>query len=343
MANKPNQLKRPGEFDLIERFFAPLTGDGSFGLKDDAAVISPKVGYDTVITQDAILEQVHFFSDDPLDLIAKKALRVNVSDIIAKGANPTHYSIALGVPDWMEEKHFVAFSAGLREDQGQYGVTLTGGDTYRSQDRLAVSVTMLGELPVGSYVSRLGARTGDLIFVTGTIGDAQLGLELRKSLVHFPPDGTFSIEQRELIQRQILPNPPMGIQSVIRQFATASMDVSDGLIGDLQKLCLASNVAATVFEENIPTSKEARHVMESEAEPNGTVSAIRRSMLTGGDDYQCLFTVPCARRADLLKEALNRGLHVSQIGEVSPGPSGELAVLSNGKQVLFENGSYSHF
>ena len=171
-------MTRSGEFDWIATYLAPLAAKNSFGLRDDAALLDVPDGQSLIVTQDAIAEGIHFLPNDPLDLVARKALRVNISDIVAKGARPLAYSMALGVPDAWQDSDMRLFAEGLAADQAAYGLGLTGGDTFRSPERLSVSVTMFTLIGEKAYRSRLGAKPGDLIFVTGTIGNAAFGLQV---------------------------------------------------------------------------------------------------------------------------------------------------------------------
>src|SRR5690606_19603926 len=172
----PERSERPGEFGMIARYLRPLASDpGAFGLTDDAAALAPEPGFDLVLTKDMVAAGVHFFADDPAASIARKALRVNLSDLAAKGAEPIGYLLGLALPaDWTED-WMAEFSAGLAEDQKRYGLSLLGGDTVKSPDGLMLSVTAIGQVPSGGIVRRAGAQAGDLIVVSGTIGDAALG------------------------------------------------------------------------------------------------------------------------------------------------------------------------
>src|SRR5580704_7148056 len=236
-----------GEDHLIARYFRPLATDpGALGLLDDAATITPPPGSDVVLKADAIVGGVHFFPDDPPDMIAKKALRVNLSDLAAKGASPAGFLLSLALPrtvggDWLE-----AFARGLGEDVQAYDCPLLGGDTDRTPGPVTISIAAFGLLPCGTMVRRSGARPGDLVVVTGTIGDAALGLLVRRD-----PDtaGRWRLDHRQrdhLIGRYLLPQPRNAVAEALRQHASAAMDVSDGLVGDLGKLCAVSGMAADI-------------------------------------------------------------------------------------------------
>ncbi|MBN9025943.1 MAG: thiamine-phosphate kinase, partial [Rhizobiales bacterium] len=262
---------------MIARYLRPLAEDpGAFGLTDDAALMRPEPGFDLVLTKDMVAAGVHFFPDDPPESIARKALRVNLSDLAAKGANPVGYLLGLALPaDWTED-WMAGFSAGLGDDQQRYGIPLLGGDTVKSPDGLMLSITALGQVPAGRIVRRSGAEVGDLIVVSGTIGDAALGLRLRLGTL----DGAAAGEgASHLLDRYLHPQPRLGLAEAVRDHAHASLDISDGLIGDLSHVTRASGVSAVVDAARIPLSQPARALVERDL----TAFA---SVLTGGDDYE---------------------------------------------------------
>jgi len=228
-------MSRSGEFDWISRYLAPLTGEHSFSLQDDAALLPVDSDKQLIVTQDAVLEGIHFLTDDPVDTIAQKALRVNVSDCLAKGANPLAYSLALGVPDRWTDADMACFAEGLAHDQKEFGIYLTGGDTYRSPERLCVSVTLFGEVEQGGYKSRLSAKAGDILAISGTLGNSSLGLLAATGQLKGSREATTT-----LVDHYRVPKLDGTIAPIIAEFATASMDISDGLLGDCKKLFTAS-------------------------------------------------------------------------------------------------------
>src|SRR4029079_5409063 len=232
-----------GEDRLIARFFKPLaTHPGALGLTDDAALLKPPPGCDLVLTTDAIMAGVHFFPDDPPGQLSRKALRVNLSDLAAKGAKPLGFLLSLALPAEVSENWLSAFAAGLKADADAYGCALLGGDTDRTPGPLTISIAMLGTVPKDTMVRRAGAKPGDRIMVTGTIGDAALGVRLRRGAAWKVP-----LDEREyLLSRYLLPQPRTAVAKAVRTNASAAMDISDGLAGDLAKLCRVSGVAATV-------------------------------------------------------------------------------------------------
>lgn len=332
-SKKPNSERpkspRPGEFELIERYFAPLAAHGASGFRDDAFLFSPTPGKSLVLTQDAIAAGVHFFPDDPPDLIARKALRVNLSDLAAKGARPVGFSLALGLPSHWDEEWVAGFSRGLGEDCAGYGVALCGGDTFRSPGGAIISITAWGEIEPGRYRARKGAAPGDRLFVTGKVGDGAVGLLARRGeLAQVDPHVNLV-----LAGRYLLPDPPVGFAALIGEFATASMDVSDGLVGDAAKLAAASGVDLELRLADIPFSGEVRPLLDR---PGITATA-----LTGGDDYQILFTVAEGRVAQLREKAQSAA--VTMIGTVATG-TGKVAVIDRqGREIHFAHASFDHF
>ena len=325
---------RPDEFDLIAKYFAPLSGEGAFGLLDDAALLSVPDGKKLVVTQDALAAGIHFFADDLPRLIAKKALRVNISDLVAKGAIPYAYSIALGLDEDWNEKWIAAFAKGLAEDQAGFDMVLTGGDTYKSPGGTTISITAFGLVDAEDYTSRLGASVGDAIFVTGTIGDAALGLKLKQGEIDSRIFGKH--EKSYLQERYLLPQPTSMMAPVIAEFASASMDISDGLIGDLEKLCKASNVGAETYLPKIPMSAPVSKIVQ-------IIPDHIQTALTGGDDYELLFTVPQNLVTEFRAATYLLPISISKIGIVKEAKDGVVLLNDDGSQLSFENTSYKHF
>ncbi|HUG63161.1 MAG TPA: thiamine-phosphate kinase, partial [Methylomirabilota bacterium] len=243
---------RLSEFELIARVFAPLAGDGSYGLVDDAASYAPPPGMDLVLTKDALAAGVHFFDDDPWDAVARKALRVNLSDLAAKGAEPTGYLLGLGLPDDWTMDNLDAFGRGLAADQQSFGIRLIGGDTIRTPERLVISVTAIGTVPAGAMVRRGGALKGDRVVVSGTIGDAAIGLRLRRDPGLADRLGLSQSAREHLLGRYLLPQPRIVAAAALLEHASAAMDVSDGLVGDLDKMAEASGVGMEIDAGAVP-------------------------------------------------------------------------------------------
>jgi thiamine-monophosphate kinase len=321
---------------LIAKYFKPLATDpGAFGLVDDAAAITPPPGCDLVLKTDAIIGGIHFFPDDPADAVAQKALRVNLSDLAAKGAKPLGCLLSLGMPAGTPESWIAAFSGGLGVDLARFGCPLLGGDTVRTPEAIMVSVAVVGTVPTGKMVRRAGARPGDRIIVTGTIGDAALGLRLRNDRAAAERWNLNNSENDYLAQRYLIPEPRNAIAEALRTFASAAMDVSDGLAGDLQKLCRASGVSADVDAGQVPLSPGARKAFAAE-------TLLIEPILTNGDDYEVLATVPPDRLKAFQAAANNAGVAITDIGLVTAGEQPPRFVL-DGRLLNFARRSFSHF
>jgi thiamine-monophosphate kinase len=323
-----------GEDALIARYFRPLaTAPGAFGLDDDAAALKPN-GDDIVVTTDAIVEGVHFLPDDPPDTVARKALRVNLSDLAAKGATPAGFVLTLALRK-VEEAWLKPFAAALGEDATQFKCPLLGGDTVSTPGPLMVSVTAFGRVPPGKMVHRSGAKPGDRVMVTGTIGDAALGLAiLGGGKVHAAC--TDPAARDALVGRYRVPQPRVAMAEIVRAHANAAMDVSDGLAGDLTKLCGVSDVSAAIDLESIPLSDAARDLVS-----RGIVGL--ETLIAGGDDYEILCAIPEDGVEAFAQAAKRAGVPVSSIGTVIAGSSSPKFIDRQGREIALERGSYSHF
>ena len=324
-----------GEDSLIARYFMPLATDpGAFGLSDDAAVLKA-LGQDIIVTTDAIVEGVHFLPDDPPQTIAKKALRVNLSDLAAKGATPAGFVLTLALRK-VDESWLAAFARGLGEDTSAFTCPLLGGDTVSTPGPLMISITAFGRVPEGRMIHRSGARPGDHVVVTGTIGDAALGLDiLRKGRVATAlANDTTSRDM--LVGRYRMPEPRNALASAIRAHADAAMDVSDGLAGDLAKLCAASTVSATIELAAIPLSKGASTALKAGAV---TLSEI----VSGGDDYEILCTVAPDALKPFVEAARTSGVAVNRIGTIVAGKAAPKFLDAKGAELALTRRSYSHF
>jgi thiamine-monophosphate kinase len=324
-----------GEERLIARYFRPLaTAASAFGLGDDAAALTPPAGCDLVLTTDGVIAGVHFLPTDPPQSIARKALRMNLSDLAAKGAKPVGFLLSIALPANTQESWVAAFAEGLGQDISHYGCPLLGGDTDRTPGRLSISITAFGAVPHGSMVRRATAKPGDIIAVTGTIGDAALGV-----LVHRDADlakqwRLSSAAKDHLQRRYLLPQPRNALAEALRAHASAAMDVSDGLAGDLAKLCRASGLAAVVDVGAVPLSDAARAALAADAK-------LIERILTGGDDYEIVLTLPEAKFRSLRVAAETAGVPLAKIGEVTSGQG--VRFLREGKVLSFAQPSYSHF
>jgi thiamine-monophosphate kinase len=323
-----------GEDSLIARYFRPIATDpGAFQLDDDAAALMPD-GNDIVVTTDAIVEGVHFLPDDPPDTVARKALRVNLSDLAAKGATPAGFVLTLALRN-ADEAWLKPFAAALGEDAAQFGCPLLGGDTVSTPGPVMISVTAFGRVPPGKMVHRGGAKAGDRVMVTGTIGDAALGLAVLKGgKVHA---ATSAIAAREmLVGRYRVPQPRVALAEAVRGHASAAMDVSDGLAGDLAKLCGVSGVSVVIDLPSVPLSDAARDLVS-----RGIVGL--EALIAGGDDYEILCTIPQDRVKGFAAAAQRAGVALSSIGAIVAGVAAPKFVDQQGREIVLERLSYSHF
>jgi thiamine-monophosphate kinase len=313
----------PAEFALIGKHFRPLAGPGALDLADDAALLAPPAGRDLVLTVDAMIGGVHFLPNDPPDLVGRKLLRVNLSDLAAKGAVPIGYLMTVAAPRDTPDAWFAGFAAGLARDQQIFNVSLLGGDTTSTPGPFALSLTILGHVAPGTMVRRVGARPGHGIWVTGTIGDGALGLAVAQGKLTDPTG--------HLLDRYRLPQPRIGL--AIAHVAAAGMDISDGLVQDLGHLCRAGNLAAEIDTTLVPLSDPAR---------NAGADWLPM-ILTGGDDYELLLAVPPEREPALQAAAVAADIAVTRIGSFHPGLPQVMVRGPDGKELALERGGWSHF
>ena len=321
------------EDDLIARLFAPLAGPGGLGLRDDAALIAPPAGMEIVATTDAIVAGVHYFPDDPPASVARKALRTNLSDLAAKGADPLGFLLTLALPPAVPAGWLEAFAAALGADCRAYAIDLLGGDTVRTPGPAMVSIAALGCVPRGAMVRRTGARAGELLYVSGTIGDAAIGLKLRADAA-FAPD-LAADARAELVSRYLEPRPRNALAGALREHASGGMDVSDGFVGDAAKMLAASGVSARVELASVPLSDAARAAIALDP-------SLLDTALTGGDDYELLASVPPRSAAAFEAAARAAGVAVTRVGEVLAGGAAPLFVGNDGGLRTFARGSFSH-
>jgi thiamine-monophosphate kinase len=325
--------ERPSEDSLIARYFAPIAGEGGLGLRDDAACLTPKPGHDLVLTTDALVETVHFLPEDSPASIGRKALGVNVSDLAAKGADPAGFLLTLALPETWTETWLAGFAAGLGEAARDFSCPLLGGDTVKAKGALTLSVTALGQVPTGRMVRRTAAQDGDIICVSGTIGDAALGLLLRRNPTWAAKLSTD--EAAHLADRYLHPQPRYLLAKALRDHASAAMDVSDGLAGDLTKMMRASGKTAVVDLEKVPLSQAVRQAI-------GAEPSLLDAAMTGGDDYEILCTVPQTKLDMLIKQADSVGIPLSAIGRVAAGRDLPVFRMQD-RERRYDAGSYSHF
>jgi thiamine-monophosphate kinase len=321
---------RPSEFALIAELFAPLAqAPGAFGLKDDAAVIAPPAGHELVITTDALVEGVHFLADDPPLFVAKKALRANLSDLAAKGAEGSGYLLTLALPSGVGMKWLAAFAEGLKQDQREFNVSLYGGDTTSTPGPLTIAITAFGFVPKGKMIRRAGAKPGDLVFVSGTIGDAGAGLALLRA----PQEISHAVTDF-LVHRYREPRPRMWLGQALRGIAHAALDVSDGLLADLGHIAEVSGVRIEVQAHRLPLSAALQAVWGSDDEA-------RAKAATAGDDYEIAFTV-APRLADDAIKAARDAAAITEIGRVVAG-QGVALLDAAGREIAVDRKGYTHF
>lgn len=320
-----------GEFDLIARYLAPLSRDaaGSFNLTDDAAAIMVPPGHELIMTTDAMVEGIHFLAKDGAERIARKLLRVNLSDLAAKGATPVGYQLVLGLPA-VDDSWLAAFCAGLAQEQKAYGIALYGGDTVRSPTGILLSATAFGHVPAGGMLRRGGAKAGDDLYVTGSIGDAALGLEVKLNHRLFSSANMLVFDSR-----LHLPTPRVAFGQSLRGVARAAMDVSDGLVQDAGHIAATAGLQAVIQADAVPLSMAARQAVLDDP-------SLLSVVLTGGDDYELLFTAAPEAAVQVGELARAAGLAVSRIGRLQSGDG--VAVLDrDGRPLGLAQGGFQHF
>ncbi|MCK6418509.1 MAG: thiamine-phosphate kinase [Alphaproteobacteria bacterium] len=291
------------EFDIITRYFLPLTADRpeALGLRDDAAVMEIPAGRELVVTSDTVQEGVHFIPGAAPGNIAHKALRRALSDLAAMGADPLCYQMMLALPQAPGDDFLRPFTQTLLADQKEFGLYCSGGDTTRSAGGIAVALTVLGTVPPGRAVLRSGAQTGDHIYITGPIGDAWIGLQALRNLP--------AQDKNYFISKHYKPIPRIHLSTIIREYATACIDISDGLLADMQHLCQASRQGAALYFSEPPVSWQAKSLMDA-----GIVKL--EDLLTGGDDYELIICVPPQRTEEFEKQLKEMGLNPFYIGKI---------------------------
>jgi thiamine-monophosphate kinase len=316
-----------GEFEFIARRLRPLaTARGALGLTDDAALLDPVPGRQLVLTKDAMVAGVHFLPDDPPGQIAQKLLRVNLSDLAAMGATPLGYLLALARSGDIADDWLAAFCTGLAADNAAFGIALLGGDTVATPGPLTLSLTAIGEVPAGAALLRAGARPGEDVWVSGTLGDAALGLKVLRR------ESEVADEARAwLIERYRLPQPRLALGQALRGIASAAIDISDGLVADLGHILEVSGVGAEVHAAALPLSAAARDL-----------PGARDAALSGGDDYELLFTAPPKRRDELEALARQLDLPLTRIGAIRVDP-GLLVLDQKGQELRVRKAGWQHF
>ncbi|WP_296342069.1 thiamine-phosphate kinase [Reyranella sp.] len=324
--------RRIGEFELIARYFAPLARgfDGAGGLKSDNAFLPADPRHDLVVKTDTIVAGVHFLADERPERVGAKALRVCLSDLAAGGATPFVYQLSLALPAAWRESWITGFAKGLAADQRRYGVVLCGGDTVVTPGPLTVTITAFGKVARGKGLGRDRARAGDELWVSGTVGDGALGLlAARGQLRGITPRQGASLEERYR-----LPQPRSALGSRLIGIASATTDVSDGLLADAGHIAEASRLAVSVERDAVPLSAAARAAVA--AEPK-----LWANVLGGGDDYELAIAIPPRKRAGLLKAAHAAGIEVTRIGRFVRGAGVQLTI--GGRPAAVTRKGYVHF
>ncbi len=312
---------RRGEFETIAALFRPLTrgSRAALDLVDDVAVLSPKPGMDLIVTADQLVVGVHTLGNEPSATVARKALRRNLSDLAAKGAAPLGYFLTIARPKAIADRWLEGFAKGLAMDGEFYRLPLLGGDTTSTTGPFSVSITAIGETPKGKMIPRSGAKPGDDIWVTGTIGDAAIGLDAIRT----------GEADAYLKRRYRVPDPRVEFGPMLRAIAHAAIDVSDGLLADLGHLCAASGVSATIDANAVPRSAQARK--------HGDLLRA----LTGGDDYEILFTAPKAAAAKIFRASRTANVAATCIGTIAKGRPGTVRTI--GVEIPHERAGFTHF
>jgi thiamine-monophosphate kinase len=325
----------PDEFELIARHFAPLAAGapGAFDLTDDVAIVEVGPDEQLVVKTDAIVAGVHFLADDPPDLIARKLLRVNLSDLAGKGARPLGYLLTCAFPADLEEAWVAKFAEGLAADQREFGLSLRGGDTTATPGPIALSATLFGAIGRGRLPWRGAAQAGDAVLVSGTLGDGALGLDVQRQ--QFPE--LDAAGRAYLVARYRLPQPrlQLGRALVEAGLVHAAMDISDGLLADLGHICRTSRLGAMVEWPRVPLSAPAAKLVAARPQ-------LRERIIAGGDDYELLLTVAGDDVAAALALAQRVGVALAPIGRMSAG-AGVRITDENGKEFATSRTGYRHF
>lgn len=325
----------PDEFALIARYFAPLAAGapGAAGLTDDVAALDVEPHEQLIVTADAVVGGVHFLADDPPDLVARKLLRANLSDLAGKGARPLGYLMTCAFPPEIDEPWLAAFVAGLAADQKEFGLSLLGGDTTATPGPATLSATVLGAVARGRLPRRGDAQAGDAVLVSGSLGDGALGLDVLRGRVAAPD----AVGRDHLVGRYRLPQPRLALGRALAEtgIVRAAMDISDGLLADLGHICNASRLGADVDWRRLPLSPAAAQMAAAQPE-------LRERIVAGGDDYELLLTVPADGVAAATAAAARVGVPLTAIGRMGGG-AGVRIRDEQGREMRVARTGYRHF
>ncbi len=321
-----------GEFEVIKDIFAPLSSDfkGAFNLTDDAAVFSVSEGCELVVTKDAMVSGVHFLASDTPSNIAQKLLRTNLSDLAAMGAEPKCYLLALALTEECDLEWLKGFAAGLHADQLQFRLSLIGGDTVKTPGPLTLSLTLVGEVPKGKALRRNGAQAEDFLCVTGTIGDAAMGLQVAQGEITCSSE----VLSETLKARYFMPEPRVSVGMALRDIATACLDISDGLLADVGHLCEQSNFCAEIDQQAIPLSVAASELLA--ADPD-----LWSLVFGGGDDYELAFTIAPENLSKIQHIEQETGTPIYVIGQIVRG-KGVIVRGKEGKKIDIKSRGWTH-
>lgn len=321
--------RKTGEFERIARIFAPLAAGfpGALGLTDDAAVIAREPGFDLVVTTDTIVAGVHYIGDETPAAVARKLLRVNLSDLAAKGAKPLAYTLNVALPGEVDDPWLEDFAEGLRQDQQQFGIVLAGGDSVSTPGPVTLTVTAFGRVPEGRALLRSGARPGDRIYVSGTIGDAALGLLAVTGKLEALADDVVD----KLAARYRQPEPRVELGPELLDIASAAVDVSDGLVADLRHIAEASGCRAVLEAARVPRSAAAAGVLQAMPE-------LLEVGLSGGDDYEILFTIPVDAKDAVRTLSSRLSLDLTEIGRIEAGDGVQVLNAAGAEMTLRTQG-----
>lgn len=325
-------MNHRGEFSMIEEVFRPLAevNHFSFGLSDDAAIMQLDSNQDLVVTSDAMADGIHFDSYTPAADVARKLLRSNLSDIAAMGGIPISYTLTTALPEHYRDTWIEEFAEGLKVDQKNFGVSLIGGDTISSRS-LVLSMTLLGRVDSNQTLRRNGALAGDALYVSGTIGDAGIGLSITKN----KPNNIDTASKKFFLDRLHKPSPRLELGQSLITLSSAAIDVSDGLIADLEHICAESKVAATVWLESVPISEAAKNFINGDSGANV-------ARLSAGEDYELIFTAPDYSAENIALISKQLGVQITHIGSISEG-RGVTVIDRDSEEVFLSSKGFSHY
>jgi thiamine-monophosphate kinase len=314
------------EFDLIARYFTRATPGAVLGVGDDCALLAPSPGMQLAVSTDMLLEGRHFSPQDSPAGLGHKSLAVNLSDLAAMGATPRWATLAIALPE-ANDAWLTAFARGFFRMADQHGIELVGGDTTRGA--LTLSITVIGEVPPGQALRRDGARPGDDVWVSGTLGAAAMALAYRQGRLFME-----QIDAAKVLPALYLPTPRIELGIALRGIASSAIDISDGLLGDLGHILERSQVGAVVEFAALPMLPVAQTYLHE--------NVARDCVLAGGDDYELCFTAPAARRDAVQAAAESAGVAVARIGSITAEP-GLTVIDADGQPIPIDHTGYDHF